>query len=760
MIRFKILPILLYAILLACLSCITGCTDEYPDGANGDHPEKTVTLEVTVPAFDLLKTRALNGAKESEVQYLDFLMFDKSSPSKLIGHAYQYSNITQDMSEVSFYKITFTLTEAEVKDVGSIAVVANALTEVNEAIGNLTIGVSTKADVLAKLRVWSEKGYPANSYKWNTAGQDYRPIPMYGEIDFGAGARSTRLKRMLATIDVENEVNASIFKLQEIYLTNFKTTGFIAPPWNGQGVILNESDPTYPYSRNINPMIPPHSTIKGDTILYKYNQPENGVGPQLTGEIYTYEAPKTETDGNDNATCLIVKGRYLGKEYFYRIDFTTVVTDALGKTTTEYMPLYRNYKYIVMIKAVEGIGHSTFEGALKSTTVLSNLKTSLLVVDADGINDIVFDGQYFLGTDNKTADVLWYESKELNRVIRSDYAGSWTAKVTNGGTGNWLQFKGGSSQASGTFPKDTLLKLNINPLTSLRPAGKEEEGEILLSAGRLQMTLSFNRASIGTMFARSNVVYSGNRLVFAVTEADNVTYPSNMQGALFKWGSLVAFDPRGSIYNPNTHVIYNPTGVTPSTWGNKLAGWDKVPYSHGNFAFTPGNTTDPFNGYGDGGKGFIESKGIGDICRYISSKKWVEGNWRMPTLTDLEKLHSELSVKRSSGTFTDATNSITLGGGQTKLSSGWLMSSSAIGAYESIERPTSGNIFLPASGYRYPEGDGISTQPGIYGYYWSTTLYTADQLSAYTYWLRKGLEAKTIDVDRSYAFPVRCIRDN
>lgn len=765
MIRFKIRSILFYAILSMYVLSITGCTYDYQDELEGGDTGKKVSLRMTIPAFDIPKTRALNGVKEATVKQLDLLVFDQSTPAKLIAHSSIYSDIDQKLLESQLYEVTFSVNQSLMNNAGTLVVVANAPMEVSSTISKYPVNTGTKVQVLSDLKFATTKATNNNTYKWNVS-TSYTAIPMYGEINVASAERSGQLKRMLAAIDIENKVNGSVFRLQEIHLANFKTAGYVAPAWNAtNGTLLKETDSAYPYSRNLNPMVPTQ-TAPGEMMVYTYNQPANAAGPLLAGEIYTYEAPKATADGDVNATCLIVKGLYEGEEYYYRIDFTQVITNESTKVTTvEYMPLYRNHKYIVTIEAAEGIGYKTLDEALRSTTVLSNLKTTLLVIDMNGVNDVVFDGQYYLGVNEKESDVLWYENKILNQTIKSDYVGTWTAQITNAGTGKWLRFANTSDPVvTGVFPTNTTLSLDVGTLQKLRPADVTEEGEILLTAGRLRMKLTVKRTSVSALFAASNVVLgSGGKLIFAVNKDENKLIPANSQGVLFKWGSLIGFDPLGNLYAPGTHVVHNPTSTTPSTWGGLLKGWDKVPYAHSNFYFTTPVAADPFKAYGSN-SGFVETRGIGDICRYISAKGWVDGNWRMPSRTEYQKVHEEHSDRLSYGAFTNVTGSIGYAAnGMAKVNSGWLIGEGVrrpVSATD-IESPPTGSIFLPASGYRYPEGDGNAVLVGSYGYYWTTTLTDAtDKLSAYTYWLNSKTSTDIADVDRSYAFPIRCIRDN
>ena len=46
------------------------------------------------------------------------------------------------------------------------------------------------------------------------------------------------MKRMLARIDIRNNSATSNFTVEEVYLANYNTTGYIAPAWNTNGRLL------------------------------------------------------------------------------------------------------------------------------------------------------------------------------------------------------------------------------------------------------------------------------------------------------------------------------------------------------------------------------------------------------------------------------------------------------------------------------------------------------------------------------------------
>lgn len=774
----KIIRTILYAASLMAVCGFTGCTFDEPYDPGRETPGGNVSFEISVPGPSTPVTRSIEDGKgEAAVKVIDLLIFDKSEKPVLLAH-HTIQNPSQSSTGPD-YKVSFSLTMQKIENAGTVAAVANASAEVASALQVAPVG-SEKQTVMENLKFTTVP--EGSSYKWKVASgndpDDYTPIPMYGEtavsgISEGMKISGISLIRMVARIDVQNQVPGTDFNMTAVYVVNYNTVGYIAPAWNtANGKLLTVDDPAYPYTTNQNPMIPNPPGKKPGTqsasMLYEYSQ-GTGVGPELAGQIYTYESIKgtgNELNNAVNTPCLIIKGVYKGSEYFYRIDFCTVGSGSAGNTDVQYMPLYRNHKYIVKITAAEGIGYETFNEALLSTTVLSNLKTTIMVVNTDGINDIVFDGQYFLGVESREIEVVWGIDKSWTQVVSTNFTHVWKAEVLNPDQVPWLRFDGGGTYTGGADLNGSGIEFEIGKLASYQSGAS---GQVLITAGRLRMTLTIKRTPLADLFARSNVVQqSGNKLTFAVTTADNTTIPAWSQGVYFKWGSLFALAPPGNPYSPTTHVIYNPAPGThnPGSWGNGLAGWDKIPYAHTNFGFPASSSSNPddkdeFKTY-NGGTGYNKNAGIGDICRYISSNTgWVEGSWRMPTYAEVKMLLEETTVDTNSGNFTDRTATLNASAasylyGTFNPLSGWFAGAEVTASTSNTAVPPKGTLFLPAAGHRYPNGDGDVVQVGAYGFYWTSTPYDTITVN-YPFLSKYGIEE--YDADRSYAFPVRCIKD-
>ena len=80
----------------------------------------------------------------------------------------------------------------------------------------------------------------------------------------------------------------------------------------------------------------------------------------LLRTIYIAEAE--QGTNKDNNICLVIGGIYTGDTYYYRVDLTV---------NGSYIPIKRNCRYIINIKAVNSIGYTTEEEALHGDIVLS-----------------------------------------------------------------------------------------------------------------------------------------------------------------------------------------------------------------------------------------------------------------------------------------------------------------------------------------------------------------------------------------------------
>ena len=509
--------------LLCAVVWLTGCVqDEFntalPTSVDATRFALTVS-DVNIPS---VSSRAMSGTgtdnKEDEVKTVDILVFDNSKSPAVFLEWSQGKNITQDLANnTSTVEFEVALSPTLVST--RIVVVANR--QLNSIVSGFIKGTTTKAEVMAELTHTLTDKWPADG----STADGYTPIPMYGEkvvakLDHSSinPISGISMKRMLARIDVRN--STSNFKVEEVYLANYNTKGYLAPLWDTNGE-LNTSTPD---ALNI-PGDSGKKKEESDALSY----PVNG-SKVYDGEIYTFEAAAAVdaggvTEDNDvgrkEAVCLIVKGKIdNGPSTFYRIDFTQ--TGQKGEQVG-YLPLKRNHKYIISITEALGAGNASLGEALASYTVMSNLKFRVIHYDRDKVKDVVYNGQYMLGVGEPEIKVTQYQNNSYAVDIFTDTPGGWKATVTEG---DWLKFNVGGKfveTATGAANEDTQLMLRL-PYFNEGTTGKTRTATVTLTSGRLTHEIKvtqevINPGVIKFVDAYGNVLENG--LFFPIVNPDD-----------------------------------------------------------------------------------------------------------------------------------------------------------------------------------------------------------------------------------------------
>ena len=517
----------LLAALLA-LVWLTGCVQEEFESI----PPQTgsgVRFTLTVPDVEMpsVSSRTMAGTgvakKEDEIKTVDILVFDASKTPAVYLEWVSGTGVTQDLannnSTVNFSAVLSPTTAST-----CIVVVANR--ELGAIASEFRKGETTKDKVMEDL-LHSHTG------KWTADGSSadgYTRLPMYGEKEVAKITPSMNsitginMKRMLARIDIRN--SASNFTVEEVYLANYNTIGYIAPAWDADGKLKDPApdDPNLPADGG-------KKTEEGDAILYSVN----GNTP-YNGEIYTFEAPAAEDAGGvgqdgassrKDAVCLIVKGKIGdGKSTFYRVDFTK--TGEIGEEV-EYLSLKRNYKYIITVTEASGIGYESFREALASYTVMSNLKFRLILYDRDKVKDVVYNGQYMLGVGESEISVTQHQNNGYAINVFTDHPGGWKATVTEGN--DWLGFSAGTATVSGVANEDTQLLLRI-PYYHNGIIGTTRTATVTLTAGRLTYDIKVTQGVIDPGIIKFVDAYGNeleNGLCFPIRNPDGDELPIEPQ---------------------------------------------------------------------------------------------------------------------------------------------------------------------------------------------------------------------------------------
>lgn len=505
----------------------TGCVQEEFESI----PLQTgngVRFTLTVPDVEIpsVSSRTMTGTgvakKEDEIKTVDILVFDASKTPAVFLEWVSGTGITQDLannnSTANFSAVLSPTTAST-----CIVVVANG--ELDDIASKFKKGETTKVQVM-------EAMLHTRTSKWTADGSTsggYTPIPMYGETEVAKITPSMNpitginMKRMLARIDVRN--SALNFTVEEVYLANYNTTGYIAPAWDTNGKLKDPApdDPNLPADGG-------KKTEEGDAILYSVDR-----NTSYNGEIYTFEAPAAEDAGGvgqdggssrKDAVCLIVKGTIGdGKSTFYRVDFTK---NGEKGEAVEYLSLKRNYKYIITVTEASGIGYESFREALASYTVMSNLKFRVIHYDREKVKDVVYNGQYMLGVGESEVSVTQHQNNGYAINVFTDNPGGWKATVTEGS--DWLGFSGGAT-ASGGANEDTQLLLKI-PYYHNGTTGTTRTATVTLTAGRLTYDIKVTQGVIDPgiikfVDAYGNVLERG--LFFPIRNPDGDELPIEPQ---------------------------------------------------------------------------------------------------------------------------------------------------------------------------------------------------------------------------------------
>ena len=555
-----LLPILLVTVWLA------GCTQEEFESI----PPQTgsgVRFTLTVPdvATPSVSSRTMTGTgaakKEDEIKTVDILVFDASKTPAIFLEWAVGTGITQDLANNNS-TANFSAPLPPTATTTCIVVVANK--QLSDIAPSFKKGVTTKAQAMEALLHTREGKWTADG---STSG-GYTPIPMYGETEVAKIDASMNpitgidMKRMLARIDIRN--SASNFTVEEVYLANYNTTGFISSAWNANGQIIDPApdEPNLPGDSG-------KKTGEGNAILYSVN----GNTP-YDGEIYTFESLAAEDAGGvagDNnasrkdATCLIVKGKIgSGKSSFYRIDFTK--TGQTGEQV-EYLALKRNYKYVVTITQALGAGSADIREALATYTVMSNMKYRVIHYNRDKVKDVVYNGQHMLGVGEPEVQVTQYQNNSYAIDVFTDSPNGWKATVTAGS--DWLTFEGGVATASGVANDDTQLKLKI-PYFNNDIIGATRTATVTLTAGRLTHEIKVTQYTIDPgiikfVDAYGNVLENG--LFFPIRNPDGDGIPIEPQ-TVYVMFSVDRIDVQLQGKNDLEIIQYDAGNITPQLYRN------------------------------------------------------------------------------------------------------------------------------------------------------------------------------------------------
>lgn len=434
----------LYVLTALFVFWITGCVQsEVRVDTPTPNEGKETRFTVSVPGMRTPSTRTLDGTKEKEVTQVNVVIFSNTDNTILEHHNIESDEITAASGSNDWQ---FEVKTIENSENITVAIIANAAVEVFEALdavkNNGTWVGAAKTDFMNALQV-------ANTGKWNTSTSGYWRIPMYGEVVvtgsiYSGNELAITLTRMLAKVDVVNNIapsgtpSAGTFELTAVHVVNYNTRGYVAPAWNPiTGIVgapaSSPNLPTDPGTR---------TWISGNELTYI---PATGAN-SITDEIYLFEsAALSDNPSTPDGLRLVFEGNYTDangtNNYYYPVDFTA----PRSGSSTSYMPVLRNNRYLFTITEASGRGYNRLSEAVEAFGVMSNLKTRLISYDESVVKNITYNGQYMLGVSQSEylLDKKQYTaSASKNKLtVFTDAPSGWKVVKIDDGSGNavnWL----------------------------------------------------------------------------------------------------------------------------------------------------------------------------------------------------------------------------------------------------------------------------------------------------------------------------------
>ena len=504
---------------------VQGCSDPFDEYGNGgtEMPVRDgwTSVSMSVEGLGLRNplTRSLTpeGENSTAAERIRVLVFDKDNKFSYEAKVTSYIPSGDPADKKDKGTMTLLAKNTPSGDTSTFVMLANVTRSANTDADGLA--GKTREEVM-QLFTFSmpDKGV------WKDG-----ELPMWGasdpvRVDHSAGAvpklGTVYLVRAVARVDVGLNLSnmsegASTFDekaggiegitLTKVFFYNTNTTGRVSPFENR--IYWDEAN-----RKAKQPSIPdPAPAVTG-----KIDRTSSIVDEKiLLREVYVPEAvnvPTAATQGAngetlpENNTENYLKRPYIvvgltgadksrpDKETFFRIDYLKR-TGAEADATYEYLPLLRNHRYLVNIKAVGGPGFDTEEDARKGPA--ANIMYNVVVWNESIMSDVLYDGQYMLGV---SADhfTFYREGGSLTAKVQT----SWPEGFTVEGLPAWISYSIKPSDPDKTAPTDektATFTVTEHVDASRRWPEKPEDAQNTLKAayvkaGRMKWFLGFEQS--------------------------------------------------------------------------------------------------------------------------------------------------------------------------------------------------------------------------------------------------------------------------
>ena len=207
---------------------------------------------------------------------------------------------------------------------------------------------------------------------------------------------------------------------------------------------------------------------------------ESVINEQSTGSnpLYVYE-----THTSSNETYLIIRGRYEGELFFYKM--------ALVDDDQKVLNIQRNTEYIFTITSVKGRGFHSIEDAKLSLASNTNLGYTILVQDEAGY-EIMSNNEYYLGVTNSHFEIYALPATGVSFVaftLITDCKTTFPIKKTITSLTNGLKIV---APANGIIPVSTTVPCQVK----IEMEAGFVSGEIEVWLGNLRKIVTVRRQDV------------------------------------------------------------------------------------------------------------------------------------------------------------------------------------------------------------------------------------------------------------------------
>ncbi len=503
----------------------------------------------------------------------------------------------------------------------------------------------------------------------------YYDIPEYRKT-----MESVYLQRSLAKINVVGTAVKDDFKISEIRVVNGNRVDGpyvcdILPAMLEDGETVSMFDPDH-----LNPVIRSRTAdCFGSALVYSSDDDQIDADNSCIDEIFLPEVAvpdgideddlrNSTNDAWKDAVAVLIKADLPEHgERWFRVNLR--MPDADNGDKLRHVNIVRNYSYTINITKAEGRGYATAKEAYDALP--GDLIVDLVAIDDTDMNNIVYNGQYYLAVNGDfTYDGFAYDGSLSSYdgvftwpgdklKIYTDYPGGWKVESITGNDDNWLT---GIDELAGNGLAEMPLTVPMYPgVFDVRPTPRT--ATVTISAGPLTTTVEITQSALDKVLAAPGMIgikkSDYDRLVaerarrVAVGDPQGNSYLDpgiqlTIKGSSTYTGTWVEeeiagkgeFSEIGGLEDEPVYTVYFKWGSmvamiggTGDTWSVNDVVWVNPGFTRtiGVYAsFTPASFTT--YGVGGGRIDVIESipDGHGDPCKWVNGANG-DGDWRTPT---------------------------------------------------------------------------------------------------------------------------------